>query len=349
MTSIRALFAFLLAITASYSYGAAVQDIEDLLDARWFEVEVIVFERLDVLDVNADETLTQTKPRSWPSNLTLIGKPITPLDDQDKSSLALDTPYCLGYPELPEEDPQHPILQGLLDPRTNSFSDADDLDSAQRRGNEANTDDAADTTDAAENELTGTTLPRNTPQLKLTPYLQFLADVAAFEKSLFTSSLQWLPDLALTAEVKALNRQRHLRPVIHKRWRQPIPARDRPQPIYVSSEFTTSAPGTSAGFAKIEGYISVTVGRYLHFAPTLWYHADTLGVAPVPLPVMGPLPELADNRYFVLSESRRMRSAELHYLDHPKLGVLVRIDPVELPDELAARQETLNGTQDALQ
>jgi hypothetical protein len=38
--------------------------------------------------------------------------------------------------------------------------------------------------------------------------------------------------------------------------------------------------------------------------------------------------------YMVLSESRRMRSEELHYLDHPKLGLVVRIDPVRFPDDL---------------
>ncbi len=39
--------------------------------------------------------------------------------------------------------------------------------------------------------------------------------------------------------------------------------------------------------------------------------------------------------YMQLHESRRMRSGELHYLDHPKLGILVRIDPVQIPDSLS--------------
>jgi hypothetical protein len=37
-----------------------------------------------------------------------------------------------------------------------------------------------------------------------------------------------------------------------------------------------------------------------------------------------------------LREQRRMRSGELHYLDHPKFGVLARIDPVQAPDESPA-------------
>ncbi len=31
----------------------------------------------------------------------------------------------------------------------------------------------------------------------------------------------------------------------------------------------------------------------------------------------------------VMNDSRRMRSGEQHYLDHPRLGVLVRVDPVD--------------------
>ena len=31
---------------------------------------------------------------------------------------------------------------------------------------------------------------------------------------------------------------------------------------------------------------------------------------------------------------RRLRSEELHHLDHPAIGVLVRIDPIAIPAEL---------------
>jgi hypothetical protein len=34
---------------------------------------------------------------------------------------------------------------------------------------------------------------------------------------------------------------------------------------------------------------------------------------------------------YVLREQRRMRSGELHYEDHPRLGVLVLVTPVAAP------------------
>ena len=46
-------------------------------------------------------------------------------------------------------------------------------------------------------------------------------------------------------------------------------------------------------------------------------------------------------RHVLLSESRRMRPGELHYLDHPWLGILVRIEPVDAPDALLALAESL--------
>jgi len=42
-----------------------------------------------------------------------------------------------------------------------------------------------------------------------------------------------------------------------------------------------------------------------------------------------------------LSQSRRLRSNEIHYLDHPKFGIVVRIDPVAIPQELILLLEAL--------
>ena len=46
--------------------AAQAQKLEDHLQERWFEIEVIVFERLDVLDANTGEALTQNTPLITP-------------------------------------------------------------------------------------------------------------------------------------------------------------------------------------------------------------------------------------------------------------------------------------------
>lgn len=53
--------------------------------------------------------------------------------------------------------------------------------------------------------------------------------------------------------------------------------------------------------------------------------------------------------YIQLLQSRRMRSGELHYIDHPRLGLLVRIDPLPLPASLESAWEAVVAERDALQ
>ncbi len=328
------------------AFAAQAEDIEDLLSERWFDVEIIVFERLDVLDATSDEALTLSRPRNWPAALTQFhGEPVD-LDAALMVPLDIDTPdeACLGYPLLAEEDPLHPLLVPA-----NEFSDATLAAEAEAESEAKETADAA-ATDETDTEPDATDIaeaseielpPQNLPTLTMTPYLQLLADVAAFEASLYAEALQPRADLTLVNHVKALNRQRHLRPLIHQKWRQAVPPRNAPQPIYLSSPIDASAPATEAGYAKVEGFVSVTVGRFLHFAPTLWYHADTLGLAPLALPAPTRVDFSAAERYMALTTSRRMRSGTLHYIDHPKIGVLVRIDPVPFPEELVSVWEAL--------
>jgi len=341
-------------IAASLS-SSADDELEDLLQARWFEIEIIVFERLPLLDINSEEILTYTTPRSWPSNLMPGGELDNDLDTlrtvlatqdpADFDPLVWESEFCLGYPLLEREDPIHPLLQpaeeafdgvaldeaylenetepALLDDFSQQASELEITDQESQR---------IDVTSLLEPEL----LPETELEPTVTAYDQLLADLTAYEDEMRRTSYTWLPDLAMEAEVKALNRNRHLRPVIHRRWRAAVPERDDPQPIYLSSEVGPSSPLTQHGFAKIEGYATVTVGRYLHFAPTLWYHADNLGISPLAVPSFALSGLSTAPGYMQLKESRRMRSTELHYLDHPKFGVIVRIDPVTLPEDLQA-------------
>jgi hypothetical protein len=101
----------------------------------------------------------------------------------------------------------------------------------------------------------------------------------------------------------------------------------------------------------LDGTLRVHRARYLHVQADLLYYRplDDDGNTPVPTeddPTTIPAPDSPDTafieqllaeedvapRLFRLTESRRMRSRELHYLDHPLFGVLVEAWPVELPE-----------------
>lgn len=354
------LFCFVLAwfLLPSAVQGAEVEDIEDLLEARWFEVEMIVFERLPVLDVNSSEALTLTTPRQWPNNLmemaAYTGGDITAPPDLETELAPLDPapPFCFGYPLWPEADPLHPLL---APPEESVFGDAEMTDvttdvelesDAQLSDTEPMEAELSEDEAAPAAEPDARLAPMSTPQLTLTPYLKLLADVAEFEAWLYATSYQWLPELTMIDMVKAINRQNHLRPLLHRRWRLPVPPRDAPQPIYIATDTDEQSPLTASGFAKLEGYVHVTVGRYLHVAPTLWYHADTLGVMPLPFTGLDSrsiaMPKPDPLAHMALNESRRVRSGDLHYLDHPKFGVIVRIDPVAIPEPLEQARAALS-------
>ena len=37
------------------------------------------------------------------------------------------------------------------------------------------------------------------------------------------------------------------------------------------------------------------------------------------------------NRVFHMQQSREMRSTEFHYIDHPAMGIVILVEPIEIP------------------
>ncbi len=147
--------------------------------------------------------------------------------------------------------------------------------------------------------------------------------IAERTRQLFENSYLWRTDLAHLARERRLVGRR-FNVLTAGTWHQRLPPRDRPQPLLVQ------AGGTGAdGRFALEGLFSVTMGRYIHFKAELHKR-------------------VADG-FALLSESRRMRSEELHYLDHPALGILVRADPVATPDDLLALEARVEYLEDQAQ
>ena len=73
--------------------------------------------------------------------------------------------------------------------------------------------------------------------------------------------------------------------------------------------------GGAASDSSVRGTIRLYVARYLHVEAHLIYEN----------------PYAANQALFELRESRRMRSGELHYFDHPVFGALVRVTPYQPP------------------
>jgi len=108
---------------------------------------------------------------------------------------------------------------------------------------------------------------------------------------------------------------------------------------------------------ELEGFLRLNHNRYLHLNADLWFSSyGTPGAkpqAPLPPPVPPPWPpetgafekkswNIAESldqgvqeeqapvlRTVRLKQHRRMRSQELHYLDHPLFGLLIKLNPYD--------------------
>lgn len=81
----------------------------------------------------------------------------------------------------------------------------------------------------------------------------------------------------------------------------------------------------------LDGVIKVELGRYLHIFFDLKYKRDLA-------PVQGIINTKSSGtykeiKYYPVQTQRRMRSKEVHYIDHPLIGILVLATRFELPTE----------------
>ena len=124
-----------------------------------------------------------------------------------------------------------------------------------------------------------------------------------------------LSEAKLGAEINSLSKTKgRLSPLMHRVWRQPVNSRNRALPVYLKSDREVLP-----GVPRLEGLAKISVARYLHVDLDLLLRGSTGQRGNYP----------GDFRTYRFTQHRRMRSGELHYLDHPKMGVLIEIRKIE--------------------
>jgi hypothetical protein len=137
--------------------------------------------------------------------------------------------------------------------------------------------------------------------------------------------------LRLTGAKRRLERAPGYRPLLHLAWRQPGLGRARAATVHLTGGRHIPASGLprtpdggtvpplpegAQASAELDGTVKVWVSRYLHLSADL---------------IRRRLREAEGGGRWVqelrLTQNRRMRSKELHYLDHPGFGVLALITP----------------------
>lgn len=153
--------------------------------------------------------------------------------------------------------------------------------------------------------------------------------------------------LRLTAAADRLRRQPGYSVLLHTAWRQPTGDRSRAPWVRLTDGDTSAA--------TLDGSARLSVSRYLHLDLDLVLirelalpaSAPMTGTVAIPLAGPGtavpPPPEGAltyVRQPFRLIDSRRMRSDEVHYIDHPAFGVLA-LATAYRPPQPAAPEEPI--------
>ncbi|GMR16798.1 MAG: peptidoglycan binding protein CsiV [Gammaproteobacteria bacterium] len=164
----------------------------------------------------------------------------------------------------------------------------------------------------------------------------------------------------LKNEVERIAKSKTQRVIFHTAWRQPGLDKNQALPIYFKREVPAAPPveddnssslndeitSTSdtnkadATSSILEGLLRVTLARYLHLEAELTYRDTPPAIVKSDNPF-----SILDNEnernkvqkqgvIHLKQKRRRIRSNELHYIDHPVLGILIRITPYEKPEDL---------------
>lgn len=155
------------------------------------------------------------------------------------------------------------------------------------------------------------------------------------------AQLQPLPpdQFAMQAEEQKLAKDGNYEILLHTGWRQLGVPREKGIPVHIhtaapttpDTAATASAAPTALPPPRLDGVVELTVLRYLHLDVDLLFRGQPVAAADSIGDFFGVAPTKPEIPIYRLQESRRMRSGELHYFDHPMFGVIAMVTPYNPP------------------
>jgi hypothetical protein len=169
-------------------------------------------------------------------------------------------------------------------------------------------------------------------------------------------------DRDLSSSVARLNNSSHYHVITHIAWKQPglddaaaksvhihggvnyetqFPERLTLPHIHADETEAVIKSKTPVTLEQVDGTVKIVLARYLHI------YTDLVFRKPVTTEYKysdGQVLQSTFLRDVKVRTQRRMRSRELHYLDHPLLGILVQITPIEVETKAADVQHPTDET-----
>lgn len=139
-------------------------------------------------------------------------------------------------------------------------------------------------------------------------------------------------EMSLAGARRALNKSVTYRVLAHAGWIQSLIEDDStPQPVLILVKGIDN---------QVQGTLTFRRGRFLHLDVDL-----TLSESPAYQRAYGADDSsLADVTRFRSQQTRRIRTEELHYFDHPRFGVLVKVLPLTPPEPATPAPQPQPGT-----
>ena len=136
-----------------------------------------------------------------------------------------------------------------------------------------------------------------------------LAAASASEKS-----WRLLPptELSMGGVMQHLRNSARYRPLLHIGWVQPMDGSDRSPAVHVFSGMAGSGD-TPVSSPQINGVAALRRNRFMHVDVDLLLKKNAAA---------GPITARLD-------VSRRLRNNEVHYLDHPLFGAIIKVTPIK--------------------
>jgi hypothetical protein len=291
----------------------------------WYQVEIILFSNLN--PTNSNEAVT-AEQHIYPHDLLSIGPQdddqLTPLNPQQQAHLVddqlwLDSGEPNLMPELRENSTNEPIIIEAIN--TNAINpDGISGETAQNQY-------------PAQPSYTDPTyidMQRLPAPLDLELLKQTLAETGPRAFSELGKQTHNLDSVA-----RSISRSSRYRLLRHLAWRQPMT--DEADALPILFQLGEQLDGQF----EVDGTLQIYRSRFLHVITDLWFTRRLAEGESLPLIDRANLDTLLDKTVdkpvptivsMPLRHARRMRSATLHFIDHPQFGMLVRIDKYDGPE-----------------
>ncbi len=181
-----------------------------------------------------------------------------------------------------------------------------------------------------------TELPENLDALSID-------EIKAIDENITPPFTNIKPEI-LGKEYKRINNSKEYNVLFYGSWRQTGLKADKAFEIAIQ-DLENTHESTSENI--LTGKVKLILGRYLHIYNNLDYQRKLNNTtveqeAVVNTESIEPSSEselnLEEYEHYLITNHRRMRSKELHYIDHPLVGMLIQVNPVKVSAEETAEK-----------